>query len=119
MVKEVKKKKSQKQKSWFLELTKMVLWLLLMLITLILFFELLPVLLLILGESLILFGTSTTPISIVDALIYILVGGSFTWMATKLILKLFKRQYKHVNRIQDDLAGRWSKWYKEWRRLRK
>ena len=100
---------TKKQRHWFVELTKMVGWLLLMMITFILFFQILPVLILMFGHMTLLFGTSSQGPTPIDILVYIPSAMGLSGILTYFLYRVLKSQYKYVMRIQESLSIRFSK----------
>lgn len=100
---------TKKQRHWFIELTKMVGWLLLMMITFILFFEILPVLILAFGHMTLLFGHSSQGPTPIDILVYIPSAMGLSGILTYFLYRVLKSQYKYVIRIQESLSIRFSK----------
>lgn len=95
-----------KQKSWFKESLKLTGWTVLLVITFIAFYQVLPALLVVLGHMLLLFGPTDQGPSAIDAMVFILTGLSFTSVVTYGFLNVIKRQLKHINRIRTALADR-------------
>ena len=102
MVKDVNVQK----KGWFKESLKLAGWSFLILFSFVLFYQALPALLVVLGHMSLLLGTSDVGPSVIDAMIFILTGFSFTCIATYLFYKIIKIQWGHVRRIRTDLAQR-------------
>lgn len=103
----------QKKRHWFMDLTRMVGWILLMIISVMFFFQVLPVLLLALGHILMLFGSTEQAPSIIDALVYLPTAISFSGLLTYGLYRLLRKQYANAMRIQNQLSVRFSIRYAE------
>lgn len=95
---------------WFKELTKMTLWLFLMVITIFGFYQVLPMFLLFTGQALGLLGTVDVAPTIVDALVFVPTAMSITLVLTYgfyLVLRSEWRAFNRTsNRLTDDLVER-------------
>lgn len=94
------------KKGWFKESLKLTGWSFLILLSFVLFYQALPALLVMMGHMSLLLGTSDAGPSVIDAMIFILTGFSFTSVLTYGFVKVIKRQLSHVRRIRTDLADR-------------
>ena len=98
----------QKGRHWFMELTRMVGWMLLMIVSFILFFQILPIIILAFGHMSMLFGNSSQPPSVLDIMVYIPSSIGLSGILTYFLYRVLKMQYRHVIEIQDHLSVRFA-----------
>ena len=108
MVEKETKETIGKKSGWFKESLKLAGWMLLIFVWFIFFYQLLPAVLLAMGYVLMLFGTNESGPSMIDAMVYILTGFSFTSVLTYGFVLVLKQQVKHVRRIRADLSERFA-----------
>lgn len=95
-----------KKGHWFLVLTKMVLWILAMIMTFIGFFQILPLLLLTFGNVTLLLGSSSQAPTIIDIALFIPVAISMSGLLTYFLYGILKKENKQARRHQKDLMKR-------------
>lgn len=98
----------QKGRHWFMELTRMVGWMLLMIVSFILFFQILPIIILAFGHMSMLFGNSSQPPSVLDIMVYIPSSIGLSGILTYFLYRVLKMQYRHVIEIQAHLSVRFA-----------
>lgn len=106
-MKEVRMKDSH----WFMVLSKMSGWLFLLMFTLLVFYQVLPLILLGMGHLIFLFGVEGLERSVIDMSIYVLTGFSITSMLTYLLLQVERRIYRNMMTHSSEITGRIRKWY--------
>lgn len=110
--------KEKKERHWFIDLSRMVGWILLMLVSFVLFFQILPVVLLAFGHITLLFGSTEQVPSVIDVMVYIPTAVSLSGLLTYILYRLLKKQYAHVIHIQNQLSVRFATRYAD-RRAKK
>ena len=111
-----------KQKHWFLELSKMVGWSILIVLTFILYTQFLPVFLLGYGQVMVLLGSPDKAPSVVDAMIFIPTAIGLSGLITYGYYRILVKQRNRFAMVKAKLVLRYTSWRlerKEKRELKK
>lgn len=88
--------------------TEWVFWVFSLVLLTFVFYQVLPVLLVLLGSTSGLLGQGTTAPTIVDSMVFLLTGLSFTFIITKLFISMMKRIVKRMRKLTQNLPSRWA-----------
>lgn len=105
----VEKTTRKKERALLSLLTEWVFWVFSLFLITFVFYQVLPVLLILLGSTSGLLGQGTTAPTIVDSMVFLLTGLSFTFILTKLFISMMKRIVKRMLNLTQNLPSRWAK----------
>lgn len=105
----VEKTTRKKERALLSLLTEWIFWVFSLFLLTLVFYQVLPVLLVLLGSTSGLLGQGTTAPTIVDSMVFLLTGLSFTFIITKLFISMMKRIVKRMRKLTQNLPSRWAK----------